>query len=266
MPWSERKKLVWWDAEKKQWTGLDTPDFTKDKPPDYVPPEGARGDDAVRGDRPFIMHGDGFGWIWVASGLKDGPLPAHYEPLESPLGNAVYPNQPTNPPSNRKERLDNAYAKSPADERFPYVLTTYRLTEHHTAGGMSRTLTHLAELQPELFCEISPELANELGIAHGSMVTVTTPRGYVQARAMVTPRMHPMQVNGKIVHQVGLPYHWGYKGIVKGDVVNDLIAISEEPNVRIMEAKALVCNVSAGPRRADDIRKTPRTKRMADVR
>ena len=265
-PWSERKKLVWWDTERKQWTGLDTPDFTKEKPPDYVPTEGAKGDDAIRGDRPFIMHPDGFGWIWVASGLKDGPLPTHYEPLESPLGNSIYPGQPTNPPSQKKERLDNPYAKSPADERFPYVLTTYRLTEHHTAGGMSRTLTHLAELQPELFCEISPELANELGIAHGSMVTVTTPRGYVQARAMVTPRMHPMHVNGKIIHQVGLPYHWGYKGIVKGDVVNDLIAISEEPNVRIMEAKALVCNVSAGTRRADDIRKKPDAKRMADVR
>jgi formate dehydrogenase major subunit len=240
-PWSERKKLVWWDAPAGAWTGVDTPDFTRDKPPGYVPPPGAAGDEALAGDAPFIMHPDGVGWLWVPSGLKDGPLPAHYEPFESPIANMVYPQQ-TNPAADPKLRGDNPYAAA-GDERYPYVLTTYRLTEHHTAGGMSRTLSHLAELQPELFCEISPELAESIGAANGAVVIVETPRGGIEARALVTARMRPLVVNGRTIHQVGLPYHFGGRGLVRGDVVNDLVAISEEPNVRIMESKALVCNV-----------------------
>lgn len=242
-PWSERKKLVWWDAEQKKWTGLDVPDFTVTKSPDYQPPENAEGDDALGGDKPFIMHPDGFGWIWVASGLKDGPLPTHYEPLEAPIGNALYPDHASDPAARKLERRENAYARI-ADPSFPYVLTTYRLTEHHTAGGMSRYLSHLAELQPGLFCEISPELAETLGIEQGDWVTVSTARASVQAHAQISARIRPLRIDGATLHQVGLPYHWGYKGLVQGDVVNDLIALSEEPNVRIMEAKALLCNVT----------------------
>ena len=207
-----------------------------------MPPDDASGDAALRGDAPFVMHPDGVGWIWVASGLKDGPLPAHYEPLESPVANMMYAQQ-ENPVADSKERPDNAYAESPGDPRYPHVLTTYRLTEHHTAGGMTRTLSHLAELQPELFAEISPELASEVGARNGDMITVATPRGEIQARALVTSRMRPVTINGRTIHQVGLPYHFGGRGLVKGDVVNDLVAISQEPNVRIMEAKALVCNI-----------------------
>ncbi len=242
VPWSDRKRLVWWDEGRREWTGLDTPDFTRDKPPDYVPPPGATGDAALAGDAPFIMHPDGVGWIWVPAGLKDGPLPAHYEPLESPVANRLY-SRDTNPAADPKVRDDNPYAASPGDPRFPHVLTTYRLTEHHTAGGMTRTLSHLAELQPELFCELSPELAAEIGVANGSWVRVTTARGAIEARALVTSRMRPIAVQGRTLHQVGLPYHFGGRGLVTGDVVNDLVAISEEPNVRIMEAKALVCRV-----------------------
>lgn len=244
-PWSERKKLVWWDKEKKEWTGYDVPDFSKDKAPDYTPPKGAKGDDALDGKKAFIMHPEGVGRLFVPSGLKDGPLPTHYEPLESPIRNELYPKQQNDPASNKLERFDNRYASSP-DGRFPYVLTTYRLTEHHTAGGMSRYLAHLAELQPELFCEISPQLASELGIGNRSMVTIATARGIIEARALISTRIRPMQLDGKTVHQVGLPYHWGYKGLVKGSAVNDLIALSEEPNVRIMETKALLCNVFPG--------------------
>jgi len=241
-PWSEKKKLVWWDESRGEWTGLDTPDFTVTKRPDYQPPQDAKGDEALAGDKPFIMHPDGFGWIWVTSGLKDGPLPAHYEPLESPVRNLLYPRQQTDPAASRKERPDNPYAASP-DARFPFVLSTYRLTEHHTAGGMSRQLPKLAELQPELFCELSPELAASRRVANGDWVKISTPRSAIVVRALVTGRMRPISLNGKVVHQVGLPYHWGYRGKSKGDVVNDLLAISEEPNVRIMETKALVCNV-----------------------
>jgi formate dehydrogenase major subunit len=124
------------------------------------------------------------------------------------------------------------------------VLTTYRLTEHHTAGGMSRTLSHLAELQPELFAEISPELASIAGVANGEMVTITTARSSIRARALVTTRMPSLDIDGNRVHQVGLPYHWGSRGVVTGDVVNDLLAMSEEPNVKIFESKGLTCNVS----------------------
>ncbi len=246
-PWSERKKLIWWDESKREWTGLDVPDFTKTKAPSYRPKSGAKGDDGIGGDKPFIMHPDGFGWIWVPSGLKDGPLPTHYEPLEAPVQSRLYPEQQIDPAAKKLEDQGNAYASSP-DARFPYVLTTYRLTEHHTAGGMSRHLSHLAELQPELFCEISTELADELGFEHGSFVTIATARGIIEARALVTPRIKPIRLNGHTVHQIGLPYHWGYKGLVKGDVVNDLIALSQEPNVRIMETKALLCNVTPGRR------------------
>jgi formate dehydrogenase major subunit len=246
-PWSERKKLVWWDEQDKQWTGLDVPDFTRTKPPDYRPHHGAEGDEALAGDRPFILHPDGTGWIWAPKGLADGPLPTHYEGLEAPVSNPMYPQQQSNPVAWRRERPENRYATSP-DERFPYVMSTYRLTEHHTSGAMSRMLPHLAELQPEFFCEISPELAAERGIENGGWITVMTARGIVEARALVTRRMRPLLINGKTVHQVGVPYHWGSRGLVKGDSANDLVAISEEPNVRIMEAKGILCNVSSGRR------------------
>ena len=243
-PWSERKALVWWDEEKREWVGHDVADFTRGKAPDYVPDETHGGDEAVPGDAPFIMHPDGMGWLWVPSGLKDGPLPAHYEPLESNIKNPLY-DQQSNPAAAKFERPDNPYADSP-DARFPYVLTTYRLTEHHTAGGMSRTLSHLAELQPELFAEISPELAAEAGVANGDVVKISTARGSIEARALVTERMRSLKINGRLVHQVGMPYHWGDRGVVKGDVVNDLLAISEEPNVKIFESKGLTCNLEKG--------------------
>ena len=245
-PWSERKKLVWWDETQNKWTGLDNPDYEAETSPDAPAGiEHGHGTAALGGARPFTLHPDGVGWLYVPSGLKDGPLPAHYEPLESLLENPLY-RQQTNPAASKKERPDNRYAKSPGDPRYPYVLTTYRLTEHHTAGGMTRYLSHLSELQPELFAEISPELAGVLGICHGGWATITTPRSFVEARVLVTPRMRPLEIDGQTVHQVGLPYHWGYRGTVTGDVVNDLLVISEEPNVRIMETKALTCNVTPG--------------------
>jgi formate dehydrogenase major subunit len=240
-PWSERKALVWWDADKGEWVGHDVADFTRGKAPDYRPQQGTGGDEAIAGDAPFIMHPDGLGWLWVPAGLKDGPLPTHYEPLESNVRNFLY-DQQTNPYAQKFERPDNPYAASP-DERFPHVLMTYRLTEHHTAGGMSRTLSHLAELQPELFAEISHELAAEAGVMNGDTVSITTARGSIRARALVTRRIHSLDIDGKRVHQVGLPYHWGSRGLVTGDVVNDLLAISEEPNVKIFESKGLTCRL-----------------------
>jgi formate dehydrogenase major subunit len=245
-PWSERKALLWWDEAQARWTGHDVPDFPAEKRPDYRPPAGAAGMDAHAGDAPFVMHDDGLGWLYVPGGLKDGPLPSHYEPLESPVRNAIY-RQQTNPPVNRFPRRENPFADSP-DGRFPHVLTTYRLTEHHTAGGMSRFLSHLSELQPELFAEISPELASEVGVANGDMVTIVSRRGAVEARALVTRRMRPLVAGGRTVHQVALPFHWGSAGPLKGDVANDLIPLAGDPNVTIHEGKALLCALLPGPR------------------
>jgi formate dehydrogenase major subunit len=160
--------------------------------------------------------------------------------------NPLYPNYQYNPVADKKERPDNPYAVATGDKRFPYVATTYRMTEHHTAGGMTRQLSRLAELQPEMFCEISPELANQLGVVNGDWVTITSPRGIISVKALVTTRVQPLQIDGRSVNTVGLPYHWGWKGLAKGQSANDLVAISEEPNVRIMESKAFVCNVVAG--------------------
>jgi len=249
-PWSERKKLVWWDEEQGRWTGLDTPDFAKTKPPSYRPPEGAEGMDAHPGDAPFILHDDGLAWLFVPKGLNDGPMPAHYESLESPIRNPLYGRQ-TNPAVDWMRRPGNEYAELD-DPRFPYILTTYRLTEHHTGGGMSRTLSHLSELQPELFVEMSPELAGELEIEKGDRVTVASMRGVVEARALPTRRIRPLRIDGRTVHQVAMPFHWGSAGPVKGDVTNDLVAMSEEPNVSIHEGKVVLCTIRKGPRPPDE--------------
>jgi formate dehydrogenase major subunit len=245
-PWSAAKPLVWWDEVDGAWTGHDTPDFPVATAPDYVPGEGAAGLDAIAGDAPFHLHPDGLGWLFVPQGLNDGPLPLHYEPVESPVDNVLY-GQGVNPAVKRFSRPDNPLAEA-RDPRFPYVLTTYRLTEHHTAGGMSRFLPHLSELQPQLFVEMSPELASELTVATGEWVTVATLRGAVEARALVTARIRPLRIDGRWVHQVAMPFHWGTSGPVTGDVVNDLIPLLGEPNVTIHEGKALLCAVRAGRR------------------
>jgi formate dehydrogenase major subunit len=243
-PWSERKKLVWWDQAQSKWTGIDVPDFVPDKSPDYRPTGNESGLAGIPGDAPFILHEDGLGWLHVPKGLQDGPVPTHYEPLESPVKNALY-SRDTNPVVNWFTRQENRFAP-PGDPRFPFVLTTYRLTEHHTAGGMSRFLSHLAELQPELFAEMSPELATELKIDNGDYISIVSLRGAIESRALVSRRMRPMHLNGKTVHQIAMPFHFGTSGPVKGGATNDLVPISGEPNVTIMEAKALACNIVPG--------------------
>src|SRR5260370_18756299 len=243
-PWSERKKLIWWDQGQRKWTGVDVPDFPVDKSPEFRPRGNESGLDAISGDAPFMLHEDGLGWLYVPKGLEDGPMPTHYEPLESPVHNALY-SRDTNPVVNWFTRQDNRFAP-PGDPRFPFVLTTYRLTEHHTAGGMSRFLSHLAELQPELFAEMSPELAAELRIDNGDYISIVSLGGAIESRALVSRRMRPMQLNGKTVHQIAMPFHFGTAGPVKGGATNDLVPISGEPNVTIMEAKALACNIVPG--------------------
>ena len=144
-PWSERKKLVWWDEAAEKWTGDDIPDFDEQKPPAYRPEDGADGPDAIRGDHPFIMQADGRGWLFVPQGLMDGPLPAHYEPHESPVRNRLY-GQRANPARQRNQQHEDP--ANPHRMRSRTSSRRYRLTEHHTAGGMSRSVPYLAELQP----------------------------------------------------------------------------------------------------------------------
>ena len=244
-PWSERKKWVWWDAAQGKWTGYDVPDFPLTKPPDYQPPQDAKGLDAHPGDAPFLNMADGKGWLFAASGLRDGPLPTHYEPWETPVANLLYPQQQRSPSAKLHSRADNRYHEI-GDPRFPYVITTYRLTEHHTAGGMSRWVPWLAELQPEGFVELSPELAAELGIDNGDWVTVATLRGEAEARALVTERLQPLTIDGRTVHHIGMPWHFGFGGLARGGIANNLSALLEDPNSLIHEAKSFTCTLRRG--------------------
>ncbi len=250
-PWSERKALVWWDAEKAEWVGHDIPDFAADKSPHHRPPPDATAAEALSGTDPFIMQADGKAWLYVPAGLTDGPLPTHYEPQDSPFPNLLYRQQRNPVRQLLGPHPDNRYQPSggePGTEVFPYVATTYRLTEHHTAGGMSRWLPYLAELQPEFFCEVSPELAAERGLEHTGWATVVTARGVIEARVLVTDRMAPLTVQGRRLHQVGLPYHWGPNGYTTGDAANELLHLSLGPNSHIQEAKAFAVDIRPGRR------------------
>jgi len=243
-PWSERKRYIWWDEAAGRWTGQDIPDFPPTKHPGYQPPPDARGLDAHSGAQPFLMLAEGLGRLFVPAGLKDGPLPTHYEPFESPIGNPLYARQ-VSPAAVGHPRDDNQYHLV-ADPRFPHVLTTYRLTEHHTAGAMSRRLPWLAELQPEGFAEIGTELAAELHIENGGWVVISTARAEIETRVLVTDRVPSLTVGGRRLHQIGLPWHFGYVGLARGAVANDLTTIVEDPDSFIHEAKSLTCAVRAG--------------------
>jgi len=249
-PWSERKAYVWWDPAAGKWTGHDVPDFPATRPPSYRPPPGATGVDAISGIDAFIMQNDGKAWLFAPAGLADGPLPAHYEPQESPFRNPLYGQQrnPIREIIRHKENPLQPSGTEPGSSVFPYVATTYRLTEHHTAGGMSRTLPYLSELQPEFFCEVSPELAAERGLEHKGWATIITARTAVEARVLVTSRMRTLTVAGRQLHQVGLPYHWGPNGLVTGDSANELASLVLDPNVHIQEVKAMACDIRPGRR------------------
>lgn len=246
-PWSNRKALIWWDAEKQSWTGNDVPDFVNTKSPDYRASEDAKGLETISGDDPFMLQPDGKGWLFAPTGLQEGPLPAHYEPLESPVKNALY-GQQCNPVRLEYSRPDNKMARPYLDRRFPYVITTYRITEHHTSGAMSRWLSWLCELQPEMFCEVSPELAAEKGLANGDWATIASARGEIEARVLVTERIRPLKMGRRWVHQIGVPYHWGNRGLSVGDSANELLAFSADPNTSIMESKAITGDIRAGRR------------------
>jgi formate dehydrogenase-N alpha subunit len=187
---------------------------------------------------PFIMNAEGTGRLW-GFGLVDGPLPEQYEPWESPLTKNPMSGTMNNPP---------AYVGTYNNPRgtanqFPIVGTTYRCTEHWQTGIMTRNLPWLVEMMPEMYVELSEELAAEKGINNGEKVVVTSSRGEVNAVAIVTKRFQPLTVDGKTVHEIGVPWHWGYSGMSKGDSGNILTPQVGDANTSIPEFKAFLCNI-----------------------
>ncbi len=241
-PWSEKKKLVWWDAKDKKWVGLDVPDFGATMAPNAPrakdgPLKGISGTDA------FIMNAHGLGQLFAS--VLDGAFPEHYEPFESPTKNLLSKVQ-NNPVAKVWNIGDLNKLGTP--DKYPYILTTYRLTEHH-AAGMSRHVPWLSELFYGHFAEVNPEMAKSLGIQNGDMITVETPRAKIKLQAMVTERIKPFIIDGKKVYQIGIPWHWGYQGATRsarGEITNDLVASLGDPTTFIQESKALLCNVRKG--------------------
>ena len=249
-PWSERKKLLWWDAAapgqtaetKGRWAGGDVADFGAFIAPN-APPATSGAFKGVGGTDPFFMLAHGK--CGLLASVLDGAFPEHYEPFESPATNLLSAVQ--NNPVAKRWQLGDANPLGTAD-RYPYVLTTYRLTEHH-AAGTSRHVPWLSELFTGHFAEIGVEMAKSLDIANGDMIIVETPRGRIRVRAMVTERIKPFVIDGRTVYQVGIPWHWGWAGATpsaRGDITNDLVASLGDPTTFIQESKALLCNVRKG--------------------
>jgi formate dehydrogenase major subunit len=167
--------------------------------------------------------------------------------VETPYRNLLHPDHTSNPAVKLYEGPENRH--HPVGSRvFPFVLTTYRLTEHHTGGGMTRFVPYLAELQPEAFCEVSPELARERGLTHLGWATVVTARSAIELKVLVSERMKPLRVEGHETHQIGVPWHYGHNGLATGDSANDLLSIALDPNVDIQESKVLTCDIRPGRR------------------
>lgn len=251
-PWSERKKLVWWNEDTEQWESKDVVDFPVDKAPGYKPDRDAVGPAALAGDDPFVMQADGKGWLFAPRGMVDGPMPTHYEPQESPFPNFLYTQQQS--PSRIVMRGPNNLSAPNFGEEglgvYPYVLNTYRLTEMYTSGAMTRTLPYLAELQPELFCEVSPELAEKVGLENGEWATIISPRGVIESRVLVTDRIQSLIIGEHSYEQIGMPFHYGAGNYaeVEGDAPNDLLGIMLDPNVNIQASKVSAVDIRPGRR------------------
>ena len=236
-PWNPAAPVIWWDEAQQRWVGNDVPDIP------------GSWDLQTSTENPFIMLPEGVGRLYSHSALRDGPFPTHYEPAESLVPNLLYPQATYNPVSQRFY-ADHTVETDDERARYPYIITTYRIVEHYQSGIVTRNIPWLNELMPELFIEISEELAGELGINNGDKVIVESKRLYkdgqqggIEVKACVTKRFKPMMIDGKERHVVGLPWHWGFKGMSTGAVTNDLSASVGDPNTTIPEYKAFLCNV-----------------------
>lgn len=224
-PWDPKRKLIGWDGTK--WSGADIPDFKPDSAP-------------VDGMNPFIMLPEGVGRLFALDKMAEGPFPEHYEPFETPIGtNPLHPKVVSNPAARVFKGDLEAFGKS---KDFPYAATTYRLTEHFHFWTKHTTLASI--MQPEQFVEISEELAKEKGIKQGDRVKVWSNRGFIKAVAVVTKRIKPLQVNGQTVHHVGIPIHWGFKGVAKnGYLANVLTPFVGDANTQTPEFKSFLVNI-----------------------
>jgi formate dehydrogenase major subunit len=228
-PFNPKKSVISWDPLLAKWGG--------DIPDGGWPPMSQKG-----AKLPFIMTSEGRGHLFApAEALKDGPIPEHYEPWESPVENLLSHTQ--NDPAITVWQSDMDFKGDPS--KYPIVCTTYRLSEHWQAGQMTRNLPWLVELMPEMFVELSEQLASEKGIVNGQRVMVESARGRIEAVAIVTKRFTPFSIDGRKIHQIGMPWHWGYMGLSKGDSANLLTANIGDANTTIPEYKAFLCNIRA---------------------
>ena len=227
-PWAENKRLVWWNG--KAWGGTDVPDFKADSAPQD-------------GMNPFIMNPEGVARFFAVDKMNEGPFPEHYEPFETPIGiNPLHP-QNKNATSNPAARIfDSVWPSLGVAKDYPYAATSYRLTEHFHFWSKHARLNAIA--QPEQFVEIGEVLANEKGIVAGDKVRVSSKRGFIEAVAVVTKRIRPLQVNGQVVHQIGIPLHWGFTGLTRhGYLTNTLVPFLGDGNTQTPESKSFLVNV-----------------------
>jgi formate dehydrogenase major subunit len=228
-PWDPSRKLLWWDGAK--WTGYDVPDIAPNAKPQLV--------------GPFIMNAEGTARLFALSQMRDGPFPAHYEPFESPVANLLAPKIRGNPVS---RVFKNDLQQFGDAKEFPYAGTSYRLTEHF--HFWTKHVRFNAVMQPEFFVEISEQLAAEKGIKSGHWVQVWSKRGSVKAKAVVTKRISTLMCDGKPVHVIGIPLHWGFIGETKeGFGPNSLTPFVGDANSDTPEYKAFLVDIKpiAGP-------------------
>jgi len=227
-PWNPHKELIRWNGSA--WTGPDIADFGATLAPET-------------GAGPFIMNPEGVARFFARKGLNEGPFPEHYEPFDTPLGyNPMHPDHPkvtSSPVARVFKSVWDTFGKA---EDFPHVGTTYRLTEHFHYWTKHALLN--AIVQPQQFVEIGEAMAQGLGIANGQMVRVSSKRGYIKAVALVTKRIKPMTIEGRTVHHVGIPIHWGFKGVTKsGFLANTLTPFVGDGNTNTPEFKTFLVKV-----------------------
>jgi len=221
-PFNPRRWVIRWNAEARKWEG--------DVPDGAMPPGETN---------PFIMLASGVGQIY-ATDLADGPFPEHYEPVESPVRNALSKVQWSPCAQVWQSTEFDRYGTADA---FPIIATTYRVSEHWQTGAMSRNMPWLVGLVPHAFVELGTALAQREGIKNGDPVIVSSARGSIEVYALVTERFQPFFIDGRLIDEIGLPWHWGYAGIVSGDIANDLTASVGDPNSQIPETKVFLCNI-----------------------